>query len=147
MILPFFWRKALFAERQQNLLSRLEPLRPGADVVSHTRSSRPRVKTDTVSFRVPSNLRLILEDEARRSKVTLNTLATQIFTRYATWGQFSGRLKLLPVNKDLLREIFQPMQKEKIVEIANRVGETTGREEILFLCDQVNQQAVLADLD
>ena len=147
MILPFFWRKALFAERQQNLLSRLEPLRPGADVVSHSRSSRPRVKTDTVSFRVPSDLRLILEDEARRNKVTLNTLVTQIFARYASWGQFSGKLKLLPVNKDVLREIFQPMQKEKIVEIAKRLGETTGREEILFLFQQISPRTVLEYMD
>ncbi len=147
MILPFFWRKALFAERQQSLLSRLAPLRPGADVVSRTRSSRPRVKTDTVSFRVPSDLRLILEDEARRNKVTLNTLVTQIFARYASWGQFSGKLKLLPVNKDLLREIFQPMQKEKIVEIAKRLGETTGREEILFLFQQISPRTVLEYMD
>jgi len=115
--------------------------------VSHNRSSRPRVKTDTVSFRVPSDLRIILEDEARRSKVTLNTLVTQIFARFASWGQFSGRLKLLPVNKDLLREIFQPMQKERIIEIAKRLGETTGREEILFLFQKVNPQTVLEYMD
>ena len=110
-------------------------------------ASRLTVKTETVSFRVPRDLRLMLEDEARRSKITLNTLATQIFARYASWGQFSGRLKLLPVNKDLLREIFQPMQKEKIVEIARRLGETTGREEILFLFQQVNPQTVLEYMD
>jgi len=115
--------------------------------VSNTRSSRPRVKTDTVSFRVPSDVRIILEDEARRSKVTLNTLVTQIFARYASWGQFSGRLKLLPVNKDLLREIFQPMQKERIIEIAKRLGETTGREEILFLFQQISPRTVLEYMD
>ncbi len=62
--------------------------------MSHTRSSRPRTKTETVSFRVPSNLRLILESEARKTGVALNTLVTQIFTRYASWGQFAGILFL-----------------------------------------------------
>jgi hypothetical protein len=115
--------------------------------VSHTRSSRPRAKSDTVSFRVPSDLRTILEGEARKAGVALNTLVTQIFARYASWGQFAGRLKLLPVNKDLLREIFQPMQKEKIIEIAKRLGETTGREEILFLFQQVSPQTFIDYMD
>jgi hypothetical protein len=100
-----------------------------------------------VSFRVPSNLRLILEGEARKTGVALNTLVTQIFARYASWGQFAGRLKLLPINKDLLREIFQSMQKEKIVEIGKRLGETTAREEILFLFQQVNPQTVVDYMD
>ena len=115
--------------------------------MSHTRSSRPKAKSETVSFRVPSNLRLILEGEARKTGVALNTLVTQIFARYASWGQFAGRLKLLPINKDLLREIFQSMQKETIVEIGKRLGETTGREEILFLFHQVNPQTVLEYMD
>ncbi len=115
--------------------------------MSHTRAPRPRAKSETVSFRVPSDLRLILEGEARKAGVALNTLVTQIFLRYASWGQFAGRLKLLPVNKDLLREIFQSMQKEKIVEIGKKLGETTGREEILFLFQQVNPQTFIDYMD
>jgi hypothetical protein len=127
--------------------SGLATLKPGADPVSHTRSSRPRAKSETVSFRVPSDLRLILESEARKTGVALNTLVTQIFARYASWGQFAGRLKLLPVNKDLLREVFQSMPKEKIIEVGKRLGETTGREEILFLFQQVNPQTFVEYMD
>ena len=115
--------------------------------MSHSRSPRPRVKTDTVSFRLPSELRLVLEREARKSGVALNTLVTQIFARYSGWGQYAGRVKLLPVNKDLLREMFQSMPKEKIVEIGRRLGETTGREEILFLFHQINPGTVLNYMD
>ena len=104
-------------------------------------------KSETVSFRVPGDLRLILEGEARKTGVALNTLVTHIFARCESWGQFAGRLKLLPVNKDLLREIFQFMQREKTVEIAKRLGETTGREEILFLFQQVNPQIFLDYMD
>src|SRR5207245_4541377 len=102
---------------------------------------------ETVARRVSRHLRLSLEGDGRKSGVALNTLVTQIFARYASWGQFAGRLKLLPINKDLLREIFQSMQKEKIVEIGKRLGETTGREEILFLFQQVNPQTVVDYMD
>ena len=116
-------------------------------LVSKTRSSKPRLKTDTVSFRLPSELRLILDGEARKTGVALNTLVTQIFSRYAGWGQYVGKLKLLPVNKDLLREIFQSMSKDKIVEIGQRLGETTGREEILFLFHKISPGTVLKYMD
>ncbi len=147
MILPFFREKGFIRGNGNETYCRLALSQPGADPVSHTRSSRPKATSETVSFRVPSDLRLILESEARKTGVALNTLVTQIFTRYASWGQFAGRLKLLPVNKDLLREIFQSMQKETIVEIGKRLGETTGREEILFLFHQVNPQTVLEYMD
>lgn len=39
------------------------------------------------------------------------------------------------------------MPKDKIVEIGKRLGETTGREEILFLFHQVNPQTVLEYMD
>ena len=115
--------------------------------MSQTRSSKTRVKTDTVSFRIPSELRLILDHEARKTGIPLNTLATQIFARYTGWGQYAKKVKLLPVNKDLLREVFQTMPKDKIVEIGRRLGETTGREEILFLFHQINPGTVLNYMD
>ena len=111
--------------------------------MSHTRSSKHRAKTETVSFRIPSDLRLVLQEEALKTGVTLNTLVTQIFARYVGWGQYAGKLKLLPVNKDLLREVFQSMQKDKIVEIGKRLGETTGREEILFLFQHLSPKDIL----
>src|SRR2546427_8616239 len=39
------------------------------------------------------------------------------------------------------------MPKDKIVEIAKRLGETTGREEILFLFHQISPQTVLEYMD
>ena len=115
--------------------------------MSMTRSSRPRAKTETVSFRVPSDLRLVLEDEARKTGVALNTLVTQIFARYVGWGQHAGKLKLLPVNKDLLREVFQHLPKDRIVEIAKRLGETAGKEEILFMFQHISPETFLDYMD
>jgi predicted HicB family RNase H-like nuclease len=44
-----------------------------------------RERTDTVSFRIGSGIRLSLEEEAKKNGVSLNTLVSQIFT-YHTAG-------------------------------------------------------------
>src|SRR6266705_2789947 len=86
-----------------------------------------RKSTETVSFRVNSELKIALEDEARRLGVNLNTLVCKIFSRYTSWDRYAERMKLLPVSKDLLREMFQPLQKESIEASARRLGENSGR--------------------
>ncbi len=103
----------------------------------------PKKATETVTFRVNSAVRLALEEDARRLGINLNTLVSQIFSRYANWDRYAGRLKLLPVSKDLLREMFQPMTKETIEKVARRLGEVSGRDQILFLFQQLNVASVI----
>lgn len=100
-------------------------------------------KTESVSFRVDSLLRNALEDDAKRLGVNLNTLVSQIFRSYVSWERYAARLRLLPVSKDLLREMFQPMPKETVEKIARRLGETSAKEQIHFLFQQVNVGNVL----
>ncbi len=108
-----------------------------------TMSRETKRRTETVSFRVDSLLRSSLEDDAKRLGVNLNTLVSQIFSRYVSWERYAGRLRFLPVSKDLLREMFQPMPKETVEKIARKLGETSAKEQIHFLFQQVNLGTVL----
>src|SRR5438128_5536415 len=100
-------------------------------------------KTDIVSFMIWSGIRLSLEEEAKKSGVSLNTLVSQIFTYHAGWGRYARRLKLIPLSKDHLREIYQFMTKDKIEETARRLAETMGREHILFLFQRIDLPSVM----
>jgi hypothetical protein len=104
-------------------------------------------KTETVSFRLNSVLRTTLEDEAKKLGINLNTLASQIFAQYLDWERYADRLKFLPVSKDLLRETFQPMQRENVERMARRLGETSARDHILFLFQQINLGTVVRFLE
>ena len=110
-------------------------------------SREQKTKTETVSFRLNTLLRSNLEDEARKLGINLNTLVSQIFTKYVSWERYADRLKFLPVSKDLLRETFQPMQKDGIEKMARRLGENSAREQILFLFQQVNLGTVIRFLE
>ena len=99
-------------------------------------------RTDTVSFRIDTNTRTALEEDARRLGLNLNTLVSQIFGRYITWERYAGRLRFLPASKDLWREVFQGMTRDTIEKIGRRLGETSAKEEILFLFQRINPGTV-----
>jgi len=109
--------------------------------------TRPRITTDTVSFRIDSSLRANLEDEAKKNRTSLNTLVSQILFRYADWGRYAGKLGLIPLSKDLLRDVFKSLDKQELEELGRRFAETSGREHVLYLFQQVSLGTVLQFLD
>jgi hypothetical protein len=111
------------------------------------KKSRPRIATDTVSFRIDSNLRSSLEDEAKKNRTSLNTLVSQVLSRYADWWRYAGRLGLIPVSKDLLRDVFKSLDKPELEDLGRRVAETSGREHVLYLYQQVSLGTVIQFLD
>lgn len=106
-------------------------------------SQQVHEKTDTVSFRIGSGLRASLEQEAKKSGVSLNTLVSQIFTYHTGWGRYARSLKLIPLSKDHLRELYQFLTKDRIQEIARRLAETAGREHVLFLFQRIDLPSVM----
>ena len=111
------------------------------------KKSRPRITTDTVSFRIDSILRANLEEEAKKNRTSLNTLVSQILSRYADWWRYVGRLGLIPVSKDLLRDAFKSLDKSELEELGKSFAETSGREHVLYLYQQLSLGTILQFLD
>jgi hypothetical protein len=100
-------------------------------------------KTETVSYRIRSDLKSALEEESRRLGINPNALVSQILTRHIDWGRFSGRLNFIPVSKVFLRLIFESLSREEIERTARSLGETAAHEEILFLFTRISPVTVL----
>jgi hypothetical protein len=108
---------------------------------------RPRITTDTVSFRIDSSLRENLEEEAKKNRTSLNTLVSQILSRYADWWRYVGKLGLIPLSKDLLRDTFTLLDKSDLEELGRRFAETSGREHVLYLYQQLSFGTIVQFLD
>lgn len=111
------------------------------------KKSRLRLTTDTVSFRIDSSLRENLEEEAKKNRTSLNTLVSQILSRYADWWRYVGKLGLIPVSKDLLRDVYKSLDKPELEELGKRFAETSGREHVLYLFQQLTFGTILQFLD
>lgn len=103
-------------------------------------TARKRV---SVSLRIDSDLKTNLDNEATREKLNLSALVNQILLSYTTWGRYEQMLGLIAVPKEFLREVFGALSKAKTEEIANRLGETLGREEVSIMFRQATPEAFL----
>ena len=108
---------------------------------------RPRQRMETVSFRLDGKLRTSLEDEATRVGTSLNGLVSQTLQRHTSWGRYADGLGLIPVSKDLLRIVFQKLNREEIVEAAHESAVSSGSEHVLFLFQEISFSTVLRFLD
>lgn len=104
-------------------------------------------KTETVSYRIRSELRTALEEEAKRLGINPNALVSQIFSRHISWGRYVGRLNFIPVSKDFLRLVFESLSKEDSEKIARSLGESAAHEELLFLFQHISPGTILLFID
>ena len=104
-------------------------------------------KTETVSYRIRPDLKLALEEEARRLGVNPNALVTQIFSRHVSWGRYVGRLGFIPVSKDFLRLVFDSLRQEQVEHIARDLGESAAHEELLFLFQHITPASIIMFMD
>lgn len=104
-------------------------------------------KTETVSYRIRPDLKLALDEEARRLGINPNALVTQIFARHISWGRYVGQLKFIPVSKDFLRLVFDSLRQEQIENIARDLGESAAHEELLFLFQRITIGTILLFTD
>src|ERR1700756_2900473 len=104
-------------------------------------------KTETVSYRIRPDLKLALEEEARRMGINPNALVSQLFARHISWGRYVGQLKFIPVSKDFLRLIFDSMRQEQIENIARNLGQSAAHEERLFLFQHIPPETILEFTD
>jgi len=103
----------------------------------------PVKKTETVSYRIPSDVKSALKEEARRLGINPNALVSQIFNRHISWGRYVGQLKCIPVSKDFLRLVFGSMPRTEVEKVGRLLGESAAHEELLFLFSRITPGTIL----
>jgi hypothetical protein len=83
--------------------------------------SKPE-RTVARSFRINESTIGVLEEEAARQGVSVNTMANQVLTRFAKVDRHSLRAKKFEFTRDVIKEIFEALPEEKVAEIGRRYG-------------------------
>jgi len=79
-----------------------------------------KTKSRTVSFRVPENIIVEIEKEAKVNLTSTNVLINQILSQYVSWDKYEHRMRLFPIPEDDLHyilETFDESQRKQAVEI------------------------------
>jgi hypothetical protein len=89
-------------------------------------------KTSTISFRIKSKYDQLLRNEAEEKKVSLNTLANQIFGEHLEWQRYTERFGTIVMSKDAFKLILEALSEDKVVGLAINIAQKAPMEFILF---------------
>jgi hypothetical protein len=78
--------------------------------------------TVTRSFRIDEPAFKVLQEEAEKRSVSVNTLLNQLVVRYANFDRFLHRLHGFPIPGDVVKDLLQAIPDEKLKEIATQHG-------------------------
>jgi hypothetical protein len=101
-----------------------------------------RKKSESITFRIDEKYDTILRKIADEKKISLNTLANQIFGNYVEMEVYLQKFGILKLSTDSFRRILAILDDENIVEVATRAGSLEAKEFILFKWKELNLQTV-----
>jgi uncharacterized protein (DUF1778 family) len=102
-----------------------------------------RKKSATISFRIDSEYEKLLRSEAEEKKVSLNTLANQIFGEHLEWQRYIERFGTIIMSKDAFKLILEFLSEDKVVDLAINIAAKAPKEFILFKWKDLSSDNVI----
>lgn len=104
-------------------------------------------RTATISLRIPKDILAKLHSESAHREINLNTLVTQIFTRFVEWDGAAPKSKIIPVPKQVLLNLLNRASVEEVASIAESFVRNENRTTILIMRNEYNINTVLSVLE
>lgn len=89
-------------------------------------------KTSTFTFRIDKEYEKALREEAQSKKITVNTLANQIFGDYVEWQRYMERFGTIVLSREAFKCVLDLLDEKNILNLAVEIGEKAPKEFILF---------------
>lgn len=89
--------------------------------------------TEHVTFRIKKEVLESLKSISQKDKVSLNTLANQVFDSHVNWDVHAAEVGWVVILKSSLKELIKQVDKETISKIAKESAEINGKEISLYM--------------
>ena len=99
--------------------------------------------SSSVTFRVGVDSLKKLRDIADENAVSLNTVVNNIFDSYLEWEYFAPKVGFVPMQKQVLKDLFDRASEEEIKEIATRAADNFENE-VMMLYGKVDLETVIS---
>jgi hypothetical protein len=101
-------------------------------------------KTETLTFRIDSEIVEKLRQEANQKDVTINTLLNQIMKQHIDWHSIAHKAGFIAVRSTLVRRLFDEIgDEQKIKLIAADLAKCSNKDSLLVLRDRYDVTAAL----
>jgi hypothetical protein len=112
--------------------------------INKRKASRVRnKKTETITFRLESEILDSLRQESKRKDVSLNTLMAQIVRLHKNWHSIAAQAGFISVRKPLITKLLESQNEEEIKSLARHVAKSSNKDFILMLRREYNIHSAL----
>lgn len=106
-----------------------------------------REKSIVISVRLPNNIKMELERQSDSAGTSLNTLISQVLTKYCEWGIFAKEMDFVSLPRPLIREFIKKIDDKTLSVISNTVGKSILRDSLIFMQGEVSLSSFFKALD
>lgn len=99
-------------------------------------------KTSTITFRIDEEYEKGLRKEAKEKRISLNTLANQIFGDHVEVEQYMKKFGIVKMSKGAFKELLSLLDEKKIIIFAKSVGSKEPKDFILFKWKKLTPESV-----
>ena len=99
-------------------------------------------KTSTITFRIDEKYTKGLRKEAEEKRISLNTLANQIFGDHVEYDQFMKKFGMIEMSKGSFKELLSSLDEKSIINFAKSIGSTEPKDFILFKWKRLTPDSV-----
>jgi len=92
-------------------------------------------KTITRSFRISSTAFEALEEDARRRRISVNTLVNYQLTRYAVFDRFLDKVRIVRIPASVVRRIFESVTEEEAVDMGKWLADDLALRNVMAAKD------------
>jgi hypothetical protein len=114
---------------------------------TNDRIKSERRKTESITFRLDSDILDRLRQEARRKDISVNTLVTQITKQHANWHSIAAQAGFITVRKQLITKLLETHNEEQMKSLAEHIAKISNKDFILMLRRQYNIHSVLDSIE
>lgn len=99
-------------------------------------------KTSTITFRIDEKYEKGLRKEAEEKRISLNTLANQIFGDHVELDQYMKKFGTVEMSKGAFKELLSTLDEKNIINFATSVGSKEPKDFILFKWKKLTSDSV-----
>ena len=107
------------------------------------RTEKPRKKTESITFRLETDILDNLRQEAKRKDVSVNTLVSQIAKQHTNWHSNAAQAGFISVRKPLIIKLLESQNDEQIKLLARNVAHSSNKDFVLMLRRRYNIHSAL----
>ena len=98
-------------------------------------------KSGSVTLRFDADLLERLRNESVHNRVSLNTLATQIFRTHAEYGSLAARAGMVSFHKSLLIQIMDGLSDDEILKLSDYIAKNDMKDTVLLMKKRYDAEA------